>query len=176
MEKGLLEKTGKSLEEWIAIVKKEGIEKHGQMVNFLKADHGMTHGFANFVVHKARESDAGSHDGIELIEAQYKGKESLRPIYEELMTHIPSFGNDIEVAPKKSSVNLRRKRQFCLIQPSTNTRVDLGLKFNNRSVEGRLEPSGPFGAMCTHRVQLTEVSQVDKELIRLMRDAYEEAG
>lgn len=176
MEKGLLEKTGKSLEQWIAIVKKEGLEKHGQMVNFLKADHGMTHGFANFVVHKARESDAGSHDGDELIESQYKGKESLRPIYEKLLRHITIFGDDLEVAPKKSSVSLRRKRQFCLIQPSTKTRVDLGLKFDDRSIGGRLESSGPFGAMCTHRVQLTEVGHVDDELIELIREAYNEAG
>jgi len=176
MEAGLLEKTGKSLTDWIAIVKKEDLEKHGQMVSFLKSAHGMTHGYANFVVHKARESDAGSHDGNELVEAQYLGKESLRPIYDELMKHMPAFGEDVEVAPKKSSVSLRRKRQFCLIQPSTKTRVDLGLKFTNRPIEGRLEASGPFGAMCTHSVQLTEIDQVDDELIQLIREAYNEAG
>lgn len=176
MEAGLLEKTGKPLNEWIAIVKKENLEKHGQMVSYLKSAHGMTHGFANFVVHKARESDAGSHDGDELVEQQYKGKESLRPIYDQLKKHIANFGDDVEIAPKKSSVSLRRKRQFCLIQPSTKTRVDLGLKFTDRPIKGILEASGPFGAMCTHRIQLTEVSQVDDALIQLIRDAYEEAG
>ena len=176
MEEGLLEKTGKSLSEWVAIVKKQNLEKHGQMVSFLKSDHGMTHGYANFVVHKTRESDAGSHEADDLVESQYKGKESLRPIYEELINYITNFGADVEVAPKISSVSLRRKRQFCLIQPTTKTRVDLGLKFTNRPVGGRLESSGPFGAMCTHRLQLTDVSQIDDELIQLIWEAYEEAG
>lgn len=174
MEEGLLEKTGKTLAEWKTIVAAQNLVKHGQMVSFLKTEHGMTHGFANFVVHKFRESDAGSNDGDELIQGQYVGKEHLKPIYDELMKHITKFGEDVEVAPKKGSVSLRRKRQFCLIQPSTKTRVDLGLKFNDRPIEGRLESSGPFGSMCTHRVQLTEVGQVDQELVDLIHQAYNE--
>jgi hypothetical protein len=63
-----------------------------------------------------------------------------------------------------------------LIQPSTKTRIDLGLKFNDKPYAGRLETSGPFGAMFTHRVQITEVSQVDKELINWIKEAYLEAG
>ena len=175
MEEGLLKNTGKPLADWIVIVKKENLEKHGQMVNFLKTAHGMTHGFANFVAHKARESDAGSKDADQLVVTQYAGKEALRPIYDELMKQILKLGEDIEVVPKNASVSLRRKRQFCLIQPSTKTRVDLGLKYSNRPVGGRLEPSGPFGAMCTHRVQITAVGQVDNELVSLIREAYQEA-
>ena len=176
MKESLLKNTGKPLADWIKIVKKESLEKHGQMVNFLKTAHGMTHGFANFVAHKARESDADSKDADQLIVAQYANKESLRPIYDELMKQILTLGEGVKVVPKNASVSLRRKRQFCLIQPSTKTRVDLGLKYSNRPIGGRLESSGPFGAMCTHRVQLTEVEQVDSELIQLIREAYEEAG
>ncbi len=176
MEEGLLEKTGKPLSEWISIVKKENLEKHGEMVSFLKTTHGMTHGYANFVVHKTRESDAGSFGEDELIQGQYSKKEELKPIYEKLANEIAGFGEDVEVAPKKAAVSFRRKRQFCLIQPSTKTRVDVGLKFNDRAVSGRLESSGIFGAMCTHRVQLTDIGQVDKELIQLIKDAYSEAG
>ncbi len=85
------------------------------------------------------------------------------------------FGKDVEVAPKKASVSFRVNRQFALVQPSTKTRIDLGLKFNDRPVEGRLEASGPFGTMCTHRVQIADTSQVDAELIALIKAAYEEA-
>ena len=176
MEKGLLEKTGKSLADWINIVKSQRLEKHGEMVNFLKNEHGLGHGYANFVVHSARESAAASFDEDELIAEQYKGKESLKPIYDSLISRILQLGDDVEMAPKRANVSLRRKRQFCLIQPSTKTRVDVGLKFDNRPVKGRLESSGPFGAMCTHRVQVTDSSQVDDELMQLIKDAYDEAG
>jgi hypothetical protein len=62
------------------------------------------------------------------------------------------------------------------VQPSTKTRIDLGLKFNNKPHVGRLETSGPFGAMCTHRVQLTELKQLDKQVLDWIKEAYDEAG
>ncbi len=176
MEKGLLEKTGKPLTHWVKIVRKENFEKHGQIISFLKVEHGFTHGFANFVAHKAREEDAGSVNADELIENQYKGKETLRPILDRILKVVGDFGDDVEVSPKKSSVSLRRKRQFALVKPSTKTRVDLGLKLNDATLTDRLEASGPFGTMCTNRVQLTETSHVDKELTEWLKTAYEQAG
>lgn len=177
MEKGLEEKTGKKLGAWIKIVRTQNFEKHGQIMTFLKAEHGFTHGFANFVALKTREADAGSHDAEDLVNTQYsKGKEGLRPIYEALLKAALSFGDDVEVAPKKSAVSLRRKRQFALIQPSTKTRIDLGLKLNEAELSGRLENSGPFGTMCTNRIQLTEDSGVNDEVLGWIKLAYEQAG
>lgn len=177
MEKGLKDKTGKSLSEWIKIVNAQKFEKHGQIMTFLKTEHGFTHGFANFVTLKSRETDAASHNADDLVNAQYsKGKEHLRPFYEELLKRAISFGEDVEVAPKKSAVSLRRKRQFALIQPSTKSRIDLGLKLDNAELSGRLETSGPFGTMCTNRIQITEESGVDDEVLRWMKQAYEQAG
>lgn len=177
MEKGLLEKTGKSLSEWIEIVSAQNFEKHGQIMTYLKTEHGFTHGFANFVALKTLKSDAGSHDANDLVAAQYgKGKEALKPIYDKILGIVSAFGDDVEVAPKKSSVSFRRKRQFALVQPSTKTRVDLGLKLNNAELTERLENSGPFGAMCSNRVKLTQVSEVDDELVGWLKTAYEQAG
>jgi len=177
MEKGLKEKTGKSLSEWIKIVKAQNFEKHGQIMNFLKTEHGFTHGFANFVALKTREADAASHDAGDLINTQYtNGKEHLRPIYDRLVSIATAFGEDVELAPKISAVSLRRKRQFLLIQPSTKTRIDLGLKLNDAELNGRLEASGPFGTMCTNRIQLTEDNAVDDEVIGWIKLAYEQAG
>ena len=177
MEKGLFEKTGKSLEDWVSIVRKENFGKHGQIMKFLKEKHGFTHGFANFVALKARESDAASFDEKDLITNQYsKGKEHLKPIYDKILEIVQEFGSDVEVAPKKAAVSFRRKRQFALIKPATKTRIDLGLKLDDAELTDRLENSGPFGSMCTNRVQLTELSQVDDELIGWLKLAYEQAG
>lgn len=177
MEESLYKKTGKTLEAWKAIVKLTGIERHREMINYLKSEHGMTHGFANFVAMKTREADAASFDAEDLVGMQYgKGKEALRPIYERILEHVQQFGDDVEVAPKKAAVSLRRKRQFALVQPSTKTRVDLGLKFNNKTVGERLGNSGPFGTMCTHRVKLSAEEEVDEEVLAWLREAYEQAG
>jgi len=176
MEKGLLEKTGKPLKHWISIVRKENFEKHGQIISYLKNELNFTHGFANFVAHKSRESDAGSINSDDLIENQYSGKESLKPILDAILEIVKDFGGDVEIAPKKSSVSLRRKRQFALVQPSTKTRVDLGLKLDNATLTDRLEDSGPFGTMCTNRVRLTTESEIDNELVSWLKTAYEQAG
>jgi len=175
MEKGLLEKTGKSLDHWIKIVQKSKIEKHEEIINFLKAEHGFTYGFANFVAHKSKKSDAGSFDEADLVATQYKGKESLKPIYEKLLKEISKFGKDITFTPKKKAVSIIRKKQFALIKPATKTRIDLGLKIKDKEIGARLEGSGPFGSMCTHRVRIENVKEVDKELLSWIKEAYEKS-
>lgn len=177
MEKGLLEKTGKTLEEWIKLVNEQKFSKYGEIMTYLKGDHELTHGFANFVALKARKSDAGSIDDEALISTQYsKGKEALKPIYELLRSKIATFGDDVEFVPKKTSVSCKRKKQFALIQPSTKTRIDLGLKLKDKALTDRLGNSGPFGSMCTHRVQITHIEQIDDELLSWLQEAFDGAN
>jgi len=177
MIKNFVEKTGNTLEHWKSIAAKSGLEKHGQIVKMLKMDHGMTHGFANVVAHKFLKSDAGSASpDTDLVALQYaKGKEHLKPIYDALMDQIKSFGSDVEIAPKKAYVSLRRKKQFGLIQPSTKTRVDVGINIKGRDTEGRLEASGSWNTMVSHRVRLSEASEVTPELIGWLKEAYDKA-
>lgn len=176
MIKNLEEKTGTSLEQWIRIARQSGKNKHGELVGHLKADHGLTHGYANLVAHKARASDAGSKDDADLVEAQYGGKKaSLRPIYDRIVSEVKKFGDDVELAPKKAYVSLRRSKQFAIIQPSTATRVDVGINLRGADPTDRLEPSGSFNQMVSHRVRLSSVEDVDPELIAWLETAYDEA-
>lgn len=165
-------KTGKSLDEWKVILKDKAFEKHGQAVNFLKQEHNVTHGFANTIVTLSKEENKSEDD---LVGAQYNGKEALRPIYEELLAFCSNLGNDITITPKKGSVSVIRKRQFALIKPATKTRIDLGLKIKDKPTGNRLENSGPFGTMCTHRVKLTTTEDVDDELKAWLKEAYEKS-
>lgn len=167
------EKTGRSLEEWKKLLKTKSFAKHGEAMKFLKEEHNVTHGFANTIIHLSKEDKEEPED---LVAIQYKGKEELIPIYNKLLLVIKAFGNDVTVTPKKTSVSIIRKRQFALIKPATKTRIDLGLKFNDKSTTERLENSGPFGTMCTHRVKLSKIDQVDKELTAWLKEAYEQAN
>jgi predicted transport protein len=112
----------------------------------------------------------------DLLVNQYKGKEGLKPIYEALLKVVESFGNDVTIKPKKTSVSCIRKKQFALIKPATKTRIDLGLKLKEVPTTERLENSGPFGSMCTHRVRLENKNQVDTELIHWLQEAYNKAN
>ncbi len=172
------EKTGKPLADWIAILRASGLEKHGEMVKLLKSEHGMTHGFANLVAHEARGGvPVTASSGEDLVTAQYAGdKAALKPIHDALVKAARGFGKDVDPSPKKTYVSLRRAKQFALIQPSTKTRVDLGINLKGRAPDGRLEASGSFNSMVSHRVKLASVDEVDDELIAWLREAYEAAG
>jgi Domain of unknown function (DUF5655)/Domain of unknown function (DUF4287) len=177
LHRNLLEKTGKSIDEWAGLARATGLGKHKDIVAHLKTEHGLTHGYANHIAQKALAADdapkAGSDD---LIDAQYAGaKAGLRPIYDALCTAIRLFGPDVEFSPKKSYVSLRRSKQFGLIQPSTATRVDVGLILKGVEPFGRLEASGSFNAMFTHRVKIGNLSEVDAKLISWLRRAYTQA-
>lgn len=169
--------TGKKMEEWIAIVNKSGFARHGELVSFLKEKHGFTHGNANVVVHFAKQSHAGaSENSDDLITEQYKGKENLKPWYDKIMAEINKLGKDIEVAPKKTYVSLRRKKQFALIQPSTRDRLDVGLNIKGVAPSGISTASGSWNAMCTHRIKVEEEKMINKELVNWIKQAYEQAG
>ena len=102
-------KTGKSLEEWKNILSKKSFMKHSEGVKFLKTEHGITHGFANTIVTLSKEVNKSEE---ELVELQYKGKENLKPMYEDLMNFVGTLGRDVTITPKKGSVSIIRKRQF----------------------------------------------------------------
>jgi hypothetical protein len=178
MVAGLEQKTGRPIGEWKRLVKKSGLEKHGQIVALLKKDHGVTHGYANLIAHQALGSDSVSvaQQGVDLVAAQYAGaKAALRPIYDALASKATAFGKDVELSPKKAYVSLRRSKQFALVQPSTATRVDVGLNLKGVPAKGRLEASGSFNAMCTHRVRLESLKDVDAELVAWLKQAYDRA-
>ncbi|MGB5235991.1 MAG: DUF4287 domain-containing protein [Flavobacteriaceae bacterium] len=163
------EKTGKSLEEWKSILKNKTFSKHSEAVKFLKSEHNVTHGFANTIVTLSKNDAASDED---LVAAQYKGKEDLFSLYEQLISFVKTLGTDVTITPKKTSVSIIRKRQFLLIKPATKTRIDLGFKLKDKPTTERLGNSGPFGTMCTHRVQLTDINDLDNELKEWIKEAY----
>ncbi len=174
MFRNLEEKTGKSLERWIAIARKSKFTKHGEIVKHLKTEHGLTHGYAAGVAQATLRADAGS-DGGSLIDAQYSGtKAAMRPVYEALISAVKKLGKDVEISPKKTYVSLRRSKQFGLIQPASS-RVDVGINLKGAKPTARLESSGSFNAMVSHRVSVESKDQIDAELLRWLERAYEMA-
>lgn len=171
-------RTGKTLEELYAILRKSGLSKHGEMRDMLKRDLGMGHGDANTLVHTYLKSESGNSSAAgadDLLDQIYAGpKAALRPIHDKIMDAVTEFG-EFEIAPKKAYVSLRRKKQFAMIGPATNTRVEVGLNMKGLKGTDRLNEL-PAGQMCQYKVKLTALNEVDKELIDWIRQAYDSAG
>lgn len=192
MVANLQRNSGRSLAEWVRLVQANGASKHGEMLKWLKGEQGLTHGYANLVALSARDpallakldaaaggvaASAAAIAEPDLVASQYAGdKAALKPIYDALMAAVQGFGDDVELAPKKAYVSLRRAKQFALVQPSTKTRMDIGIQLKGVQPGPRLEASGSFNAMVSHRVRVASLAEVDAELVGWLRAAYESAG
>jgi hypothetical protein len=171
-------KTGKSLDELAAIIKNSGLTKHGEIRDMLKAKLGLGHGDANTLVHVILKSDGeraaeGKSTDAVLDEIYTGAKAAQRPIHEALMKQIGKFG-EFEILPKKGYVSLRRKKQFAMIGPKTNTRFEVGI--NAKDLKGARLQEQPKGSMCNYIVPLTDAKEVDAELVAWIKSAFEQAG
>ena len=174
-------RSGKSLDELQQIVASSGLQKHGEIRDMLKRDLGMGHGDANTLAHYCLGSRRElSPEGVttttlEAADDLYTGpKAALRPIHDKIMAAVSTFG-DFEIAPKKTYLSLRRKKQFAMVGPATNTRVEVGLNAKDLQPTDRLVAEKP-GGMCQFKVKLAHASEVDTELIGWIKHAYEGAG
>lgn len=173
-------RTGKSIAELSAIVRRSGLSKHGELVAMLKTELGMGHGDANTLVHTVRKakSEGGGADAAapgEVLDTIYAGpKAGLRPIHDALLAAMRKFGA-FDEAPKKGYVSYRRKKQFVMIGPATKTQVEVGVNAKGLPAGSRLQEL-PTGQMCNYKVRLSNQSEVDQELVGWMRSAYDAAG
>jgi hypothetical protein len=172
-------KTGKSLNELAVIIRKSGLTKHGELRDYAKQKLGLGHGDANALVHAVLQSDGqraaeGKGEDAVLDDIYSGAKASMRPIHEKLMKEINKFG-EFEIVPKKGYVSLRRKKQFVMIGPKTNTRFEVGINAKDLKKNARMLEQ-PKGSMCNYIVNVTDVKEVDSELVAWIKSAYEGAG
>ena len=178
--KNIQARTGKTLEELSALVRQSGLTKHGEIRAMLQQELGLGYGdasaLAGYVLQSGArtEKECGSTAGDVLAEIYTGAKSALRPIHDRLMAAIVEFG-PFEIAPKKGYVSLRRKRQFAMIGPATNTRVEVGVNVKGLEPNARLLEQ-PAGSMCNYKVRLVVVDEVDVELVAWIRKAYDAAG
>jgi hypothetical protein len=168
---------GKPLGYWFAVIDASGLAKHNEVVAMLKADHGLAHGAAHRVSLLARQRD---HVGVaappDPAGALYAGtKAGLGPLHDALLGEIRTLGT-FDIAPKKGYLSLRRRKQFAMVQPSTASRIDLGLILPATPATGRLESASRFNPLFTHRVRITAVIDLDDELRGWLAAAYTLAG
>ena len=168
-------KTGITFSEWKKIALDSGFEKHGQIVKYLKTEHGLTHGYANLVSMIARKADSDSVvDKDSLVADQYKGKEQFIPIYDKLKSIALSFGDNVELSPKKAYVSLRTKKQFGCLKPATKSRFEIGLNIRDgQESKGILKAINKANAMFSHQIDISSIDEINDEVVGWLKHAYE---
>lgn len=173
-------KTGQSLAALSAALTDSGLSKHGELRAWAMEQFSLGYGDANTLVHVAKQSaGAGPSDGKsddDLLGQIYSGKKApLRALHERIVSAISTFGT-FEIAPKKAYVSLRRKKQFAMVGPATQTAIEIGINLHSAlPANARVKVLPPKG-MCQYTVRLSTAQEVDAELLDWLRQAFDAAG
>lgn len=177
-------RTGKSIAELHALLDGTGLAKHGEKRTWLMDNLGLGYGDANAVVGaqgkdlSGLEGDAPAapeHAAGDPLDAIYTGaKAHLRSVHEAVIAAVDTIG-DYEKAPKKAYVSLRRKKQFAMVGPATKDLVEIGLNAKGLPESARLKTM-PAGSMCAYTLRIGSAKDVDAELKRWLKAAYDAAG
>ncbi len=181
----LPEKTGRSLDEWMRLVRDEGPASEKERRAWLKSEHGIGTNIAAWMAARASGGEMGIADedpesyllaAEGYVQAMYEGpKAALRPIYDRLLKLGLDVGPDVKACPCKTIVPLYRNHVFAQLKPTTRTRVDLGLALRETSATGRLIDTGGFAKKdrITHRIPISSVNEIDQEVVDWLTAAYD---
>jgi hypothetical protein len=178
-------KTGRSLEEWIALIRKEGPGTEKERRDWLKRKYKLGNNSAWWLAARAegKETEEDSPEkylqaAARYVEEQYAGpKEKLRPIFDQLLTLGKALGADVKACPCKTIVPLYREHVFAQIKPTTNSRIDLGLALakHKGKLPKRLIDTGGLAKKdrITHRIALASAGEIDPEVKKWLKTAYD---
>jgi hypothetical protein len=181
----LPQKTGRSLDEWLQLVAEQGPAggSERERAAWLKAEHGLGTNSASWIASRSLGLSAEDDDpegylrrAVESVEAMYAGgKAALRPIYDELLRLGLTLAPEVKACPCATIVPLYRNHVFAQIKPTTKTRIDLGLALRDTPVSGRLIDTGGFAKKdrISHRIPIASLAEIDDEVRRWLRTAYE---
>ena len=174
--------TGRSIDDWVEVIRASGRQRHGEIVPWLKTEYGLSHGTAHRLALVSIDRWAGTSaaggaaPSATLEDTLYpENRRHLLPLHEALMAEVQALGADIELAPKKGYVSVRRRKQFAMLQPAAK-HIDLGLILADAPAEARLESAASLNALFTNRVRVRSTDDIDAELRSWLREAYEAAG
>jgi Domain of unknown function (DUF5655)/Domain of unknown function (DUF4287) len=173
----LKERTGRTLEEWVRLVKKSGPATEKERIAWLKEVHGITTNYALWIAKRVDgRGSAADYDPDAMVEEMFGGKKAgLRPIYDRLLALAFGLGKDVHVSPGKTIVPFYRKHVFAQVKPTTNSRIDVGFAFKDLKPSGKLISTGGFekGDRITHRIPVASLTEIDTEVKKWLKHAYE---
>jgi hypothetical protein len=179
----LKDKTGRSLDEWLRYIRKSGPKDEKARREWLKTEHGLGTNSAGWLVERAagkatveEDPDAYLKAAEGYVEKMFAGKKAaLRPVYDALLKLGLSVGKEAKACPCQTIVPLYRNHVFAQIKPTTQTRIDFGFSLGDTKAKGRLIDTGGFAKKdrISHRIEITSLKDIDDEVKRWLKVAYD---
>lgn len=156
---------GRSIDDWVEVIRASGLTKHTDVVGMLKSTHDLKHGAAHRLSLVARERSATAASSPSVAPR-------IQPAYDRLLEAVQALGDDVEQVPKKGYISLRRRKQFAMLQAGAAW-VNVGLILPRSEAGERLESAATWNALFTHRVRVRSADEIDSELLSWLRAAYD---
>jgi hypothetical protein len=182
---GLRFETGRSLEEWLELIRTSGPATERERRDWLRDVHALGLNSAWWIA--ARAEGKGAEDGDpdaylrsaeRYVEEMFLGKEALRPVFERILDLAAELGPDVRVCPCQTIVPIYRAHVVAQVKPSTKRRLDLGIALGileRGETPARLLPAPGVqrGDRITHRFELSSPEEVDPVVVRWLQRAYD---
>ena len=170
-------KTGKTPDDFATLADQKGLNKHGDIVKWLKNDFDLGHGHATAIAGVLMKRDIPRASAKEKFDTLFAAKKQhWREPCDALVEQMKKFGRDFDISAGGTYINLLRAgKKFAILQPSASDRLDIGIKLKDVSPDGRFEPAGSWNAMVTHRVRIGDPSQIDREVLSWLKRAFDAA-
>ena len=179
----LKQKTGRSLDEWLKLIKQDGPPSENERRDWLKSKFGLGTNSAWWLAERSvgkgeetSDPDQYLRAAEKYVEEMFSGKkEGLRPIYDALLKLGLNIGKEAKACPCQTIVPLYRNHVFAQIKPTTQTRIDLGLALGNLKTPKRLIDTGGYAKKdrITHRIEITSLKDIDQDVKRWLKVAYD---
>jgi hypothetical protein len=170
-------KTGKTPDDFRKLAAQKGLTKYSDVMDWLKKDFGLGHGHANAMAQLIVNADKFKASPDTKLDEHFKGdKAKWRKPYDVLAAKLTKLGSDVTLSPNRSYINVQRSgKKFAILDPATADRFDIGIKLKGVPPAGRFEAAGSWNAMVTHRVRVSDPKQIDAEVLKWLKKAYEAA-
>ncbi|MEP6708092.1 MAG: DUF5655 domain-containing protein [Pyrinomonadaceae bacterium] len=179
----LKQKTGRTLEDWLRLIEKEGPLTEKERREWLKESYGLGPNSAGWLAESSfgKGEEIGDPDAYlsaaeEYVEKMFAGKKAdLRPLYDKLLQIGLKTGKDVKACPCQTIVPLYRNHVFAQIKPTTQTRIDLGLALGDMKTPKRLIDTGGYQKKdrITGRIEITSLKDIDDDVQHWLKVAYD---
>jgi hypothetical protein len=183
----LKQKTGRTLDEWCALIRKDGPDDFAARRDWLKTRYKLGTNTAWWLAERADgkptwDESPESYLAVAptYVDEMFAGpKAHLRPLADALMRLALDVALDIKFCPCKTIIPFYREHVIAQVKPATNTRIDFGLSLGpDVPFTPRLKDTGGLKKKdrITHKIEITKPGDIDVEVEGWLRAAYERDG
>ena len=160
------EKTGKTLEEWLPVVKKSGLGRQTEITNWLKTEHRLNHLQASLLAGLYLNNGSPVYQNeTSLLANQFLKCAGMRPLFDAVSTKILEAFPEAQLIPKKTYLSYAITREFAAINIKPKE-IRLGMDLGDTSFTETLQQSKLTGPMprISHMVVINGIHQFDEKV------------